>query len=397
MDQSLTAKKTALASFLIIATAWMFDALDVGLLSFIMPIVGKAWGLTNSQTGLISSVSTIGMICGGFYFGHLADRIGRKNTLIITLLMFSLGNVVLAAAVGFKSFLVIRFFVGMGLGGELPVAATYISDLYQGNKRSQMLIMADSFWAIGWLIASFLSFLFSTQIGWRGLLLVTALTGFFAIMMRRNIQEISHVQTKRVGLGQALKKSFHGKTIMLWIAWLMVMFSYYGMFMWLPSIMLARGNSVIESFGYTTIIVVAQLPGYYLAAWLAGKIKTKYVFAIYMLGTALGAIMFGNVSSSALTVIAGCILSFFNLGAYGAIIALTPTLYETDVRGTMTGMAQGMGRIGAVVGPLLVGIWIDQHVSINMIFLIFMISLIIGSVAVLTLPEPGKNEDAHAE
>ena len=168
MDQSLTAKKTALASFLIIATAWMFDALDVGLLSFI---------------GLISSVSTIGMICGGFYFGHLADRIGRKNTLIITLLMFSLGNVVLAAAVGFKSFLVIRFFVGMGLGGELPVAATYISDLYQGNKRSQMLIMADSFWAIGWLIASFLSFLFSTQIGWRGLLLVTALTGFFALLL----------------------------------------------------------------------------------------------------------------------------------------------------------------------------------------------------------------------
>ena len=76
---------------------------------------------------------------------------------------------------------------------------------------------------------------------------------------------------------------------------------------------------------------------------------------------------------------------------------MTPTLYETDVRGTMTGMAQGMGRIGAVVGPLLVGIWIDQHVSINMIFLIFMISLIIGSVAVLALPEPGKNEGAHAE
>ncbi|MBN2900207.1 MAG: MFS transporter, partial [Limosilactobacillus mucosae] len=357
MDQGINVKKTAFATFLIIGTAWMFDALDVGLLSFIMPIVRKAWGLANSQTGLISSVSTIGMICGGFYFGHLADRIGRKNTLIITLLMFSLGNVVLAAAVGFKSFLVIRFLVGMGLGGELPVAATYIADLYQGSQRSQMLILADSFWAIGWLIASFLSFLLSTTIGWRGLLLVTALTGFFAIMMRRNIQEISHVQTQHVALGQALKKSFHGKTILLWIAWLMVMFSYYGMFMWLPSIMLARGNSVIESFGYTTIIVVAQLPGYYLAAWLAGKIKTKYVFAIYMLGTALGAIMFGNVSSSMMTVTAGCILSFFNLGAYGAIIALTPTLYETDVRGTMTGMAQGMGRIGAVVGPLLVGVW----------------------------------------
>lgn len=118
--------------FLIIGTAWLFDAMDVGLLSFIMPIVHQQWALSNSQTGLISSVSTIGMVCGGFYFGHLADRIGRKNTLIATLLTFSIGNLILAISPGFYTFLGIRFFVGMGLGGELPVAATYIADIYRG-------------------------------------------------------------------------------------------------------------------------------------------------------------------------------------------------------------------------------------------------------------------------
>ena len=76
------------STFLIIGTAWAFDALDVGLLSFVMPLIRKEWLLTQSQTGLVSSVSSIGMIAGGFLFGHLADKAGRQKTLIASLLLF---------------------------------------------------------------------------------------------------------------------------------------------------------------------------------------------------------------------------------------------------------------------------------------------------------------------
>ncbi|ALI53343.1 MULTISPECIES: MFS transporter [Lactobacillaceae] len=372
--------------FLIIGTAWLFDAMDVGLLSFIMPIVHQQWALSNSQTGLISSVSTIGMVCGGFYFGHLADRIGRKNTLIATLLTFSIGNLILAISPGFYTFLGIRFFVGMGLGGELPVAATYIADIYRGTKRSQMLILADSFWALGWLVASFLSFLLTPVLGWRGILVVTAIAGVFAIVLRKHIHETAPKSTGTQHWLVSLKTTFKPWTLMLWLAWFMVMFSYYGMFMWLPSIMVDKGYGIVNSFGYTTIIVVAQLPGYLCASWLAKRIRVKYVFAIYMLGTAFGAIMFGQSASALLIVISGCVLSFFNLGAYGAIIALTPELYAHNIRGTMTGMAQGIGRIGAIFGPLLIGVLMDHQISISIIFVIFMVSLLIGSIAVLALP-----------
>lgn len=373
-------------TFLIIGTAWMFDAMDVGLLSFIMSIVHKEWLLTNSQTGLISSISTVGMIFGGFYFGSLADRIGRKNTLIITLLTFSIGNLVLAAAPGFYLFLAIRFVVGMGLGGELPVAATYIADIYHGTKRSQMLILADSFWAVGWLVASFLSLLFAPVLGWRGILVLTALAGLFALVLRRHIHE-THVVPKQSHEWRAtVKAEFKPWTLTLWLAWFMVMFSYYGMFMWLPSILVDKGYGIVNSFGYATIIVVAQLPGYFCASWLAKRMKVKYVFSIYMLGTAVGAIMFGQSTTAIMIVIAGCILSFFNLGAYGAIIALTPDLYESTIRGTMTGIAQGIGRIGAIIGPLLVGILMDHQIGVNIVFLIFMVSLVIGAIAVLSLP-----------
>lgn len=390
-----TKQQTMSRVFLIIGTAWLFDAMDVGLLSFIMSIVHKEWALTNSQTGLISSISTVGMVCGGFYFGHLADRIGRKNTLIATLLTFSIGNLVLAGSPGFYTFLAIRFVVGMGLGGELPVAATYIADIYRGSKRSQMLILADSFWAVGWLVASFLSFLLTPVLGWRGILIVTAITGFFAIILRKHIHE-SHPETAQAqNWLVSLRTTFKPWTLMLWLAWFMVMFSYYGMFMWLPSIMVDKGYGIVNSFGYTTIIVVAQLPGYFCASWLAKRIKVKYVFALYMLGTALGAIMFGQSVTAVMIVISGCVLSFFNLGAYGAIIALTPELYTDNIRGTMTGMAQGIGRIGAIFGPLLIGVLMDRSVNISTIFVIFMISLVIGSIAVLALPTSSSQEDAE--
>lgn len=389
------------STFLIIGTAWAFDALDVGLLSFVMPLIRKEWLLTQSQTGLVSSVSSIGMIAGGFLFGHLADKVGRQKTLIASLLLFSLGNVVLAFTQGFVPFLIVRFIVGAGLGGELPVAATYIAELYSGKKRSMMLILADSFWAVGWLVAAFLSYALSGLLGWRGLLIVTACSGFFVVAIRKHVSDSDDVKqnTKEKFDFNALKQAFTWRTPLLWTAWFMVMFSYYGMFMWLPSILVSKGNSFVSSFGYTTLMVVAQLPGYFGAAWLTKHVRLRYIFSIYMLGTALGAVMFGNAVSVSATIIAGCVLSFFNLGAYGAIIALTPSLYHVKTRGTMTGLAEGMGRFGAVVGPLLVGFLMDKDVSINSIFILFMVSLIVGAIAVLALPDENLSKDGqnHAE
>ena len=195
---------------MIIGTAWMFDALDVGLLSYIMPLIHKEWLLSESQTGLVSSVSSIGMIFGGFLFGRLADKTSRSHALVLSILVFSLGNFFLALSPGFYSFLVIRFIVGLGLGGELPVAATYVADLYSAKDRSKMLILADSFWAVGWLVAAALSFLLSPVLGWRGLLILTAFSAFFALVVRKHVEDISKQKTSLATLNglDALKQSF---------------------------------------------------------------------------------------------------------------------------------------------------------------------------------------------
>jgi len=161
------------------------------------------------------------------------------------------------------------------------------------------------------------------------------------------------------------------------------MFAYYGMFLWLPSVLVMRGFSVVHSFGYTVLMSLAQLPGYYLAAWLIGKYRRKIVLASYLLGTMLSAWAFGTATTETMILISGALLSFFTLGAWGIMIAFTPGQFDVAVRGMGMGFAQSIGRIGATIGPFLVGALIAIGFKIPAIFMVFVGALIIGVIVLL--------------
>lgn len=124
---------------------WLFDAMDVGMLSFIIAALQKEWNLTAEQMGWIGSMNSIGMAVGAFVFGLLADRIGRKQVFIITLLLFSIGSGLSAFATTLTVFLILRFFIGMGLGGELPVASTLVSESVPAHERGKVVVLLESF------------------------------------------------------------------------------------------------------------------------------------------------------------------------------------------------------------------------------------------------------------
>lgn len=131
MEIALEQKKKASSNKLlgVAGLAWLFDAMDVGILSFVIAALQKDWGLTSQQMGWIGSVNSIGMAVGALVFGLLADRIGRKNVLIITLVLFSVASGFSALTTSLAIFLFFRFLIGMGLGGELPVASTLVSEI----------------------------------------------------------------------------------------------------------------------------------------------------------------------------------------------------------------------------------------------------------------------------
>ncbi|MED1469153.1 MFS transporter [Bacillus salipaludis] len=384
----------------IAGTGWMFDAMDVGMLSFIIAALKVEWNLSAEQMGWIGSINSIGMAVGALIFGLMADRVGRKSVFIITLLLFSIGSGASAFTTTITMFLVLRFFIGMGLGGELPVASTLVSESVPVEKRGRIVVLLESFWAVGWLVAAVISYFVIPKFGWQVALLISAIPAIYTLYLRMGLPDSPRFtevkKREKISVYQSMTKLFskeYGRqTTMLWVVWFCVVFSYYGMFLWLPSVMVMKGFSLIKSFEYVLIMTLAQLPGYFTAAWFIEKFGRKFVLAVYLTGTAISAYFFGNADTTALLMISGILLSFFNLGAWGGLYAYTPEQYPTIIRGTGTGMAASFGRIGGVLGPLLVGYLVAGKASVSLIFTIFCITILVGAAAVVFLGKETKSK-----
>jgi len=378
---------------------WLFDAMDVGMLSFVIVALQKDWGLSTQEMGWIGSINSIGMAVGALVFGVLSDKIGRKSVFIITLLLFSIGSGLTALTTTLAMFLVLRFVIGMGLGGELPVASTLVSESVEAHERGKIVVLLESFWAGGWLIAALISYFVIPKYGWEVAMVLSAVPALYALYLRWNLPDSPRFQKveKRPSIIENIKSVWSGKyrkaTIMLWILWFCVVFSYYGMFLWLPSVMVLKGFSLIKSFQYVLIMTLAQLPGYFTAAWFIERLGRKFVLVTYLIGTACSAYVFGIADSLTALIVAGMLLSFFNLGAWGALYAYTPEQYPTVIRGTGAGMAAAFGRIGGILGPLLVGYLVASQASLSLIFTIFCGSILIGALAVVILGQETKQRE----
>lgn len=377
---------------------WMFDALDVGILSFIIAAIGMEWNLTVTEKGWIASVNSIGMAVGAIAFGILADKIGRKKVFMITLILFSVASGLSAFTTSLALFLVLRFFIGMGLGGELPVASTLVSESVKAEERGKVVVLLESFWAVGWMLAAIIAYFvipadFWPIEGWRVALLLTAIPAFYAIYIRAKLPDspqfgVNHKANKTSFIEKLRilwSKKYAKSTVMMWVLWFTVVFSYYGMFLWLPSVMTGKGFDLITSFKYVLIMTLAQLPGYFTAAYFIEKYGRKFVLVTYLIGTATSAYFFGAAESVAMLLLFGMLLSFFNLGAWGALYAYSPEQYPSEIRATGTGMAAGIGRVGGILGPLLVGMLLARGFDYSFIFAVFCGAILVGVLAVAVL------------
>jgi MFS transporter, putative metabolite:H+ symporter len=390
----LVAKLPSYRRLLFVAgLGWLFDAMDVGIVSFIIAALVKDWHLTLEQAGWIGSINSFGMAIGAVLAGAFADRIGRKPIFTFTLLLFSVASGLSALAVTYSMFCWFRFITGIGLGGELPVASTLVSEAVPTESRGRAVVLLESFWAGGWLLSAIIAYYIIPTYGWRLALLLCALPALYAVYLRFQLSESPRLQAPATGKPSSIVKNVSSlwsptyvrPTFMLWILWFAVSFSYYGIFLWLPTVMVSKGFALIKSFQYVLIMTLAQLPGYFSAAWLIEKMGRKFVLVSYLIATAISSYLFGSAGTLPLLIAAGILLSFFNLGAWGALYAYTPEQYPTVIRTTGAGMAASIGRIGGILGPFMIGYLVTAKVSFTVIFGIFFASTLIGALAVLFL------------
>ncbi len=388
-----------------VGLSWLFDAMDVGIISFIVAALKEEWTLTAGQIGFLTSISSLGMVLGAVLAGAMADRYGRKSILLWTLLLFSIASGLSALATGFGMLCLLRFISGVGLGGELPVASTLVSESMPAKDRGRAVVLLESFWAVGWICAALIAYFIIPKYGWQAAFVIGAIPAVYALYLRRAIEDPPRF-VKQSGMRKASFREkviqvwsmeYRRSTIMLWILWFTVVFSYYGMFLWLPTVMTMKGFSLVKSFEYVLIMTLAQLPGYFTAAYFIEKFGRKFVLVTYLVMTAVSAAWFGYSTSVGMLITAGIFLSFFNLGAWGGLYAYSPELYPTKVRTTGVGLATAMGRVGGVIAPLLVGVLVSNKIGINMIFMMFFVVILIGAFAVFFLGKETKGMELMDE
>jgi MFS transporter, putative metabolite:H+ symporter len=339
----------------------------------------------------------------------------------VTLVIFSVGSLLSALSPTFETLLAARIIAGLGLGGELPVAATLVSELSPRAQRGRMIVLLESFWAYGTILAGIVAITVVANYGWRWGFAVGALPALYVAYLRRALPEsprflaekgrapeadavvrrveragggalltlapaIAPTRAGRTRITELLSGRYARRTAMLWILWFGVVLTYYGIFLWIPSILATRGLSEVRSNEFFFLSTLAQVPGYFSAAWLVERVGRKPTLVAYLLGTAASAFMFGNAGTGTDAFIWAALLSFFNLGAWGVVYTITPELYPTSVRATGSGVAAAVGRIGGIIGPYLTPVLVTA-IAVNGTFAVFMGLLVITAAAVAVLGE----------
>ena len=417
---------------LVTGLGWLFDSMDTGLIAFILPVLAKEWGLAPGQMGLIGSIGLIGMALGAVVSGTIADRIGRKKVFTITVLLYSIASAFCALSWNYQSLLVFRFLVGFGLGGELPVAATLVSEYAPSRVRGRFIVLLESFWGLGWIAAACIAYFFIPLYGWRMAFLIGALPALYVCLIRMHMPEsvryllahgrvgearqivvslerqlhvpvapfVSEKETvpvvAKASFRELWKKPFASRTIMLWLVWFGINFSYYGIFMWLPSLVFQQGFTVVKTFEYVLIMTLAQLPGYYCAAWLVDKIGRKYTLSAFLLFSGVASYFFGHASTAAALMMWGSVMSFFNLGAWGVLYTYTPEQYPTAIRALGSGWAAGFGRFGGMAAPMMVGVLLARSFGFASVFYMFALVFAAFAVIVMSLGVESKQKDLES-
>lgn len=404
---------------------WAFDAMDVGLVSFVVAAIAADphFNLNATEKSWVLSIGFVGMAIGAALGGCFADRVGRKTVFTATLVIFGLANAGMACSWTLTALLIARFIIGLGLGAELPVASTLVSEFSPTRHRGRMTVLLESFWAVGWIIAAAIGAFVIPNTGdwgWRWALLIGALPLLYAVVTRAHIPEsVRFLESKgredeaeqavryfeqasgvapvaspkaeplpAIRTRELFGHQYLSRTVAIWLTWFFVNFSYYGAFTWMPSLLADQFGSLTSSFGYTLIISLAQLPGYFLAAWLVEIWGRRRTLSVFLAVSAVAAFAFSQAGSVAAVIGFGMLLSASNLGAWGVLYAVTPEIYPTRLRGAASGAAAAVGRVAAIIAPLLVPWFLTLSGGNKTVaFVIFAVAFVLGCIAALCLPE----------
>jgi MFS family permease len=358
---------------------WALDGFDFMVLPLALSAIAATFAVSQGAAGLIVTVSLIVSAFGGILAGYLADKIGRVNTLMITIGLYSVGTFLSGLSPSYELLLVFRAIQGLGFGGEWAAGAILVSEMSHPDQRGRVLGMIQSAWAIGWggaVIAYTIVFsLVGPELGWRVLFWLGILPALLVLYIRRKVSEPEvYVETRRAqeaqtqeavergatsnSLVQIFRSDLLGTTAAASLLSIGAQGGYYSIFTWLPSYLETERNlNVVGTGSYLASVIIGSFLGYVLSGYLHDLLGRKLTFALYALLSALAIFLYTKipVGANQLLVVLGLPLGFFASGIFSGFGSYLAELFPSRARGAGQGFTYNFGRAMGAFFPVAIG------------------------------------------
>ena len=417
-------------ALVVMGSATFFDAFDVLAIAYVLPALIGVWKLAPNTIGLLISSSFVGQIVGALFFGWLAERIGRLQCAKITIALYSLMSLLCAAAWSLPSLLAFRTIQGIGLGGEVPVAAAYINEISRAKGRGRFFLLYELIFPIGLVGASLLGFWLVPRFGWRTMFLIGGLPAILVLVLfagnilpesprwlvsKGRLDEAEKIvgqmesaapatatadstppeipppapaPPRRTSWTELFRGIYRPRTIVVWCIWITTYFVTYGVNTWLPTIFRTHYKyGVADALRSGVIINIAGLAGAFLCAMLVDRLGRKPWFVLaYAAGAAPLVAIWMRGAANPHEVIVLVAVSFTFISGNSMLVYLyTTEIYPTRLRTLGTGAASAWLRVASAAGPAIVGFTLAGH-GVRGVFLLFgLISLAGAAISFATV------------
>ena len=410
----------------------LFDGYDLAINGVVLPLLMDDWGLSAVQAGMLASTALAGMMFGAMIFGSLADKIGRKKVIMICIVLFS----GLTFAGGFASnpteFGILRFLAGLGIGGVMPNLVALTSEYAPQKMRSTLVTTMFSGYAVGGVMAALLGSWFTPSFGWEIMFFIAGIPLFLlpviwkylpeslTFIVKENKQEEARQIVRKLAPNVTVKEDTtfelyqvdvpeaanvaslfrRGRatnTLLFWVAFFTCLLTMYALSSWLPKLMMAAGYSMDNSLMFMMIMNVGAVVGIVGGGILADRFHLKPVLMFLGIMGAIVMSLMGFQSNQFLLYILVFLAGAASIGSQMLLYSYVAQFYPLAVRSTGIGWSSAIGRMGAIVGPILIGSLLGMNLPAHFNFIAVGLPVLITAIAVALIMHDDEPEKIAAQ
>lgn len=394
----------------------IFDGYDLFIYGVVLPVLMQEWGLTPMQAGALGSYALFGMMFGALGFGTLADRIGRKKGIAICFALFSSATILNGFASSPTEFGIFRFIAGLGCGGLMPNAVALMNEYAPKRLRSTLVAVMFSGYSVGGMLSAGVGIYMLPRFGWESmffaaavpLLLLPVILYYlpesvgFLVRQGRQVEarellkrvdptaglpadaalEVADVKGASVSVLALFKEGRTVRTLSIWVAFFCCLLMVYALSSWLPKLMAGAGYSLGSSLSFLLALNFGGMAGAIVGGWLGDRFNLVKVMIGFFVAAAVSISLLGFKSPTPLLYGLIFIAGATTIGTQILLYACAAQFYGLSIRSTGLGWASGIGRNGAIVGPLLGGALMAVNLPLQLNFMAFAIP---GAIAALAM------------